>query len=384
MNELAEKRDYYEVLGVQKNASDADIKKAYRKLAKQYHPDTNQGNKESEQKFKEATEAYEVLSDANKRAKYDQFGHAAFDPSSGGGFNGGFDFGDMGDIFGDIFGDFFGGGSRRNSPNAPSKGADIRASIHIKFEEAVFGVDKEIKVTTSEPCDTCHGTGAKPGTSPEQCPACKGAGQVRFNQQTLFGTVASVRACSQCQGTGKIIKEKCSDCSGTGYVRENKTIDVSIPAGIDHGQSLRLRGKGEPGRNGGPRGDIILTIYVESHKYFERHDMDIYYTMLISFTQAALGAELEVPTLDGPVNYEMKPGTQTGTRFRLRGKGVPRLNNSKVRGDQYVTVVIDVPTKLNEKQIELLKEFAEVSNDDINKPSEKKKKWYDKVKDVFE
>lgn len=384
---MAEKRDYYEILGVSKSASEADIKKAYRKLAKQYHPDTNPGDSVSEHKFKEATEAYEVLSDSGKKAKYDQFGHAAFDQSAGaGGFRGGFDFGDMNDVFGDIFGDFFGGGSRRQNSNAPQKGANLRANIKLSFEEAIFGVEKDIQVTTSDPCDTCHGSGAKPGTSPEQCPTCHGSGQVRYNQQTLFGTVASVKTCSHCQGSGKVIKDKCSDCQGSGFVRKNKKISVSIPEGIDNGQSIRLKGKGEPGKNGGPRGDILLTIYIEPHAHFERHDVDIHYTMLISFAQAALGAELEVPTIDGNVKYEMKAGTQTNTRFRLKGKGVPRLNNPKVRGDQYVTVIIDVPRELTERQMELLKEFESLSKSNPNDSTggDKKKKWYDKVKDVFE
>jgi len=380
---VADKRDYYEILGIDKSASESEIKKAYRKLAKKYHPDMNPGDQEAEVKFKEATEAYEVLSDPEKKAKYDQFGHSAFSNGAGGGFQGGFDFNDMGDIFGDIFGDFFGGGSRRANPNAPRKGANIRTNINLEFEEAVFGADKEIGINISEVCDTCKGNGAKPGTSPEQCPTCRGTGQVRYNQQTLFGNVSSIRTCNHCQGTGKIIKEKCSDCHGSGYVKKFKKILVNIPAGIENGQSIRLRGKGEPGANGGPRGDLILTVYVKPHNYFERRGFDIYYTMPISYTQAALGAELEVPTLDGKVKYEMKPGTQTHTRFRLRGKGVPNLNNEKVRGDQYVTVVIDVPKKLNEKQKELLMEFAKASGDNINN-IHKKKSIFDKVKDAFE
>ncbi len=382
---MAEKRDYYETLGVQKGASDTEIKKAYRKLAKQYHPDTNPGDSVSEHKFKEATEAYEVLSDSNKRAQYDQFGHAAFENGGGaGGFRGGFDFGgDMGDIFGDIFGDMFGGG-RRQSSNAPQKGVNIRANIRLKFEEAVFGVEKEIQMNIADPCETCNGTGAKAGTQPEQCPTCQGAGQVRYNQQTLFGTMSSVKTCNHCQGTGKIIKEKCSDCQGSGFVRKNKKMSVAIPEGIDNGQSIRLKGKGEPGKNGGPRGDILLTVYVEPHPFFERQDTDIFYTMPINFTQAALGAELEVPTIDGNVKYEIKPGTQTNTRFRLKGKGVPRINNPKIRGDQYITVIVDVPQNLTERQVELLKEFAAISKENNNDNSDKKKKWYDKVKDVFE
>lgn len=382
---MAEKNDYYDTLGVSKNASEAEIKKAYRKLAKQYHPDTNPGDKVSEHKFKEATEAYEILSDSNKRAQYDQFGHAAFENggAGAGGFRGGFDFSDMGDVFGDIFGDFFGGG-RRQSANSPTKGENLRANIKLTFKEAVFGTEKEIQINTADPCDKCHGTGAKVGTSPENCSVCNGVGQVRYNQQTLFGTVSSVRTCSRCQGSGKIIKEKCPECHGTAYVRSNKKISVTIPEGIDNGQSIRLRGKGEPGKNGGPRGDILLTIYVEPHEFFERNGIDIYHTMNISFTQAALGAELEVPTIDGNVKYEMKAGTQTNTRFRLRGKGVPKINNPKLRGDQYITVIVDIPKKLSERQIELLKEFEAISNSETYETTDKKKKWYDKVKDVFD
>jgi molecular chaperone DnaJ len=380
---MADKRDYYEVLGVSRDANETDIKKAYRKLAKQYHPDMNPGDENAEHKFKEASEAYEVLSDADKRAKYDQFGHAAFSGGGGPGA-GGFEYSDMGDIFGDIFGDFFGGGSSRRNQNAPRKGNNIRANIQLEFEEAVFGVEKEIQLTVSDECTTCNGTGAKKGTQPETCSTCNGTGQVRYNQQTLFGTVASARTCSTCHGTGKVIKERCETCHGNGYIKQTKKISVSIPAGIDNGQSIRLKGKGEPGINGGPRGDILLTIYVKEHKLFERNGLDIYYTMPISFTQAALGAQLEVPTLDGNVKYDIKPGTQTNTRFRLRGKGVPRINNSNVRGDQYITVFVDVPKKLNSKQEELLKEFAKISSDEVNNPNTKKKKWFDKVKDVFE
>jgi len=378
---LADKKDYYDVLGVTKNANEAEIKKAYRKLAKQYHPDGNPGDEEAEHKFKEATEAYEVLGDSEKKAKYDQFGHAAFSNGGGGGA-GGFNYSDMGDIFGDFFGDFFGGGSRRRNPNAPTKGADLRASIQLDFEEAVFGVDKDIQITISETCDTCSGSGAKAGTSAETCAVCHGSGQVRFNQQTLFGTVQNVRTCNSCGGSGKTIKEKCTTCYGSGFVKQKKKISVSIPAGIDHGQTIRLKGKGEPGTNGGPRGDILLTIYVKAHKVLERRGVDVFYDMSISFVQAALGAEIEVPTLDGNVKYEIKAGTQTHTRFRLRGKGVPHLNNSKSRGDQYVTVIIDVPKKLNAEQQEKLREFAEISSDDINQP-DKKKSFFDKVKDAF-
>jgi molecular chaperone DnaJ len=382
---LADKRDYYETLGISKDATDTDIKKAYRKLAKKYHPDMNPGDESAEHKFKEATEAYEVLSDSSKRSKYDQFGHAAFGNGAGGagGFSGGFDFSDVGDMFGDIFGDFFGGGgSRRRNANAPTRGASVKTSVTLDFKEAVFGVEKEIDVTISENCEECSGTGAKKGTSAETCPQCNGSGQVRYNQQTMFGNITSVKTCNRCNGAGKIIKEKCASCHGSGYVRKKKKIVVDIPAGIDNGQSIRLKGKGEPGTNGGPRGDLLVTVYIKQHEFFEREGNNIYYTLPISFAQAALGAELEVPTIDGKVKYEIKEGTQTHTRFRLRGKGVPHLRNPKVRGDQYITVVVDVPKKLNEKQKELLKEFSNTFGDSVKEG--KKKKWYDKVIDAFE
>lgn len=380
---MADKRDYYEVLGVGKESSDADIKKAYRKLAKKYHPDINPNDQESEHKFREATEAYEVLSDADKRKQYDQFGHSAFSQGGGpSGFGGGF--GDMGDMFGDIFSDFFGGGGRRAANNGPRKGSSLRASLEIKFEEAVFGTEKDINITVSDECDTCHGSGAKKGTHPETCSACGGSGQVRFNQQTILGTVASVRTCPDCQGSGKVIKEKCSDCHGSGYVKNKKKISVSIPAGIDNGQSIRLKGKGEPGENGGPRGDILLTMYVKPHKYFERHGNDIYYKMSISYAEAALGAEIEVPTLDGEVKYDISPGTQTGTRFRLRGKGVPYINSNKARGDQYVDVVVKTPTNLNDTQKDLLRQFAEASGETGEFGDSKKKGFFNKMKDAFE
>jgi molecular chaperone DnaJ len=383
---MADKRDYYEVLGVSKDANDTEIKKAYRKLAKKYHPDMNNGDADSDHKFKEATEAYEVLSDSEKRGKYDQFGHSAFANGGGaGGFNGGFDFNDMGDIFGDIFGDFFGGGGRRSRHDMPTKGANIRASMNLEFEEAVFGVEKDIQLNVSDECETCKGTGAKKGTTPETCPQCNGAGQVRYNQQSLFGTVSSVRTCNVCGGSGKVVKEKCSDCGGAGYIKRRKKIAVSIPAGIDNGQTIRLKGKGEPGANGGPRGDILLTIYVKAHEFLERSGTDIHYVMPITFAQAALGAELEVPTIDGKVKYEIKAGTQTHTKFRLRNKGVPYLNNSKLRGDQYITVIVKTPEKLNDKQKELLKEFYNISGEDVSSTEPKKKKGiFDKVKDVFE
>ena len=373
---MAQKRDYYEVLGVSKGASDSEIKSAYRKLAKKYHPDMNPGDKEAEAKFKEASEAYAVLSDADKRRQYDQFGHAAFDGGAGGA--GGFDFGgmDMGDIFGDIFGDFFGGGRSRGQSNGPMKGQNIRTSVRITFEEACFGVDKEIDVTLKEECATCHGTGAKPGTSPETCKKCGGKGQVVFTQQSLFGVVRNVQACPDCHGTGKIIKERCSDCSGSGYISKRKKISVSIPAGIDNGQCVRIRDKGEPGVNGGQRGDLLVEVVVSRHPIFQRQDRDIFSTAPITFAQAALGGDVRIKTVDGEVIYTVKPGTQTNTRVRLRNKGVPSLRNKQVRGDHYVTLVVEVPTKMNSEQKELLKAFDKAMYGEKNEdetPSDEKK-----------
>ena len=359
---MADKRDYYEVLGVDKSADDATLKKAYRKLAKKYHPDVNPGDKEAEAKFKEATEAYTILSDPEKRKQYDQFGHAAFENGgggAGGGF-GGFDFNgaDMGDIFGDIFGDLFGGGSRsRRANNGPMKGQNVRVSVHLTFEEACFGTEKEIELNIKEDCAKCHGTGAKPGTQPETCSKCGGKGQVVFTQQSLFGVVRNVQACPDCHGTGKIIKDRCPDCGGSGYISRRKKISVSIPAGIDNGQSIRIRDKGEPGINGGPRGDLLVQVIVGRHPIFQRQDYDIYSTAPITFAQAALGAEVRIKTIDGDVMYTVKPGTQTDTRVRLRGKGVPTTRNKQVRGDHYVTLVVQVPTKMNAEQKELLKAF---------------------------
>ena len=362
-----QKRDYYEVLGISKTADDAEIKKAYRVLAKKYHPDMNPGDAEAEKKFKEASEAYAVLSDPEKRRQYDQFGHAAFEGGGAGGF-GGFDFNsaDFGDIFGDIFGDFFGGGRRRGANNGPMKGANIRTSVRITFEEAVFGVSKEIELTLKDECATCHGTGAKPGTSPETCTKCGGKGQVVFTQQSFFGTVRNVQSCPECNGTGKVIKEKCADCHGTGYIANRKKIQVSIPAGIDNGQSVRIRDKGEPGTNGGPRGDLLVEVIVARHTIFQRQDYNIFSTVPISFAVAALGGDVVVDTVDGKVIYEVKPGTQTDTKVRLKGKGVPSLRNKEVRGDHYVTLVVQTPEKLSGEAKELLKQFDALTGDSLN------------------
>ena len=392
------KRDYYEVLGVSKDADDAAIKKAYRALAKKYHPDMNPGDAEAEKKFKEASEAYAVLSDAEKRRQYDQFGHAAFEGGAGGaGGFGGFDFNgaDFGDIFGDIFGDLIGGGGRRGgrANNGPMKGANIRKSIRITFEEAVFGCKKELEVILKDPCTTCGGTGAKPGTSPETCPKCGGKGQVVYTSQSFFGTVQNVQTCPNCGGSGKVIKEKCTSCSGTGYTSSKKKIEVTIPAGIDNGQSVRIREKGEPGTNGGPRGDLLVEVNVSRHPIFQRQDMHIFSTVPISFAQAALGGDVKIQTVDGAVIYNVKPGTKTDTKVRLKGKGVPSLRNSAVRGDHYVTLVIQTPEKLSAEAKEALRRFDELSgnslhqNDSNPEKSEKKTKrkgFMDKVKEAFE
>lgn len=389
------KRDYYEVLGVDRNADDAALKKAYRALAKKYHPDMNPGDKEAEKKFKEASEAYAVLSDAEKRRQYDQFGHAAFEGGAGGGF-GGFDFNgaDFGDIFGDIFGDLFGGGRRGGrAGNGPMQGANIRKGVRITFEEAVFGCEKELEVVIKDPCTTCNGTGAKPGTSPATCPKCGGKGQVVYTSQSFFGTVQNVQTCPDCHGTGKIIKEKCSDCAGTGYVASKKTIQVSIPAGIDNGQSIRIRGKGEPGTNGGPRGDLLVEVTVSRHPVFGRQDMHIFSTAPISFAQAALGGDVRIKTVDGDVLYNVKPGTKTDTKVRLKGKGVPSLRNKQVRGDHYVTLVIQTPEKLSAEAKEALRKFDALTGNTLNqdidfektdKKKGKKKGFMDKLKESFE
>lgn len=386
-----EKRDYYEVLGVSKTADAAEIKKAYRQLAKKYHPDANPGDKEAEKKFKEASEAYAILSDAEKRKQYDQFGHAAFEGGGAGGFD--FNSADFGDIFGDIFGDLFGGGGGfggfsgfgggRRNPNQPMQGANLRTSVRITFMEAVNGCEKEIELVLKDPCKTCGGTGAKPGTSPETCKKCNGSGQVVYTQQSMFGMVRNVQACPECGGTGKVIREKCPSCRGAGYIAQKKKIAVSIPAGIDDGQSIRIRGKGEPGTNGGPRGDLLVEVRVSAHPTFQRQDFNVYSTAPISFAQAALGGEIRISTVSGDVLYEVKPGTQTDTRVRLRGKGIPTLRNKDVRGDHYVTLVVQTPTQLSAEAKELLRKYDDAVSGRTS-GEKKKKSFKDKLKETFE
>lgn len=378
------KRDYYEVLGVPKDADDAALKKAYRVLAKKYHPDANPGDKEAEAKFKEASEAYSVLSDPEKRRQYDQFGHAAFDGGTGGaGGFGGFDFSgaDMGDIFGDIFGDFFGGGRSRGRSNGPMRGANLRTGVRITFEEAVFGCQKEIELNLKDECPKCHGTGAKPGTSPVTCPKCNGKGKIVYTQQSFFGQVQNVQTCPECGGTGKVIKEKCPDCYGTGYKTVRKKFKVSIPAGIDNGQCVRMAGGGEPGINGGERGDLLVEAVVSQHPIFKRQDTSIYSTVPISFARAALGGTIRIKTVDGEVEYEVRPGTQTDTKVRLKGKGVPSLRNRNVRGDHYVTLVVQVPERMTQAQKEALKRFDEAMNGVASEEGKPKKKGF---KEFFE
>ncbi|MBR6677433.1 MAG: molecular chaperone DnaJ [Oscillospiraceae bacterium] len=360
---MADKRDYYEVLGLQKGASTDDIKKAYKKMARQYHPDLNPGDKAAEEKFKEINEANEILSDPEKKARYDQFGFAGVDPSYGagagggaGGF-GGFDFGDLGDIFGSFFGGGFGGGSRAN-PNAPQRGDSIRMALTLTFEEAAFGCKKAVTVERTESCDSCRGTGCEPGTTPEVCPTCGGRGVVQQRKQTPMGVFSTSAPCPNCGGKGKIIHKPCKDCHGTGNERKRKTIQVDVPAGIDDGQTISLRGQGHAGKNGGPSGDLLIVITVRPHDLFRRDGTSVLCEAPITFAQAVLGAELEIPTIDGRVKYTLPEGTQSGTTFRLKGKGIPLLHG-RGRGDQYVTVYIETPRNLTREQKQKLKEFSE-------------------------
>ncbi|MDL2288919.1 molecular chaperone DnaJ [Oscillospiraceae bacterium OttesenSCG-928-F05] len=384
---MAEKRDFYEVLGLQKGASEDEVKRAYRKLAKTYHPDVNPGDKDAEQKFKEVGDAYSVLSDPEKKSRYDQFGHAGVDPSYGaggggydgfGGFGGGYDF-DLGSIFENFFGGGFGGGGASRA-NAAVRGDNIRAVVMLAFDEAAFGCEKEVSVRRTEDCATCHGTGAEKGTEADVCPTCHGAGQVRQSRRTALGMMQTVDVCPTCNGRGKVIKSPCSVCHGSGQTQKQRTLKVKIPAGIDDGQTISLRQEGHAGQNGGPAGDLLVTAQVRPHPLFTRDGTAVHCEMPVTFMQAALGAELEVPTLDGKVRYTMPEGTQNGATFRLKGKGIPRLGGG-ARGDQFVRVFVEVPKHLNAKQKDILRQFADATNDD--KHFEKRKGFFDKVRDLF-
>ncbi|WP_096270631.1 molecular chaperone DnaJ [Paucisalibacillus globulus] len=370
------KRDYYEVLGLEKNASKEEIKKAYRKLARQYHPDVNK-EPDAADKFKEAKEAYETLSNEQKRAQYDQFGHAGMDGQGFGGFGGGQDFGGFGDIF-DMF--FGGGGGRRRDPNAPQQGADLQYTMILDFEESIFGKETDIMIPRDEECATCHGSGAKPGTKPKSCSHCNGSGQLNTEQNTPFGRVVNRRVCHHCNGTGKIIPEKCATCSGDGTVKKNKKIHINIPAGIDDGQQIRVAGKGEPGKNGGPAGDLYVVIQVRRHEFFTREGDNIFCELPLTFTQAALGDEVEVPTVHGKVKLKIPAGTQTGKTFRLKGKGSPNVRGYG-NGDQHIKVRIVTPTKLTDRQKELLREFNEIAGND--KTEEQEDSIFQKFKRAF-
>ncbi len=378
---MADKRDYYEVLGVQKSATDADIKKAFRTMAKKYHPDMNPGNKEAEAKFKEVNEAYEVLSNPDKKAKYDQFGFAGVDPSYGagnggagyGGF-GGFDAGGFGDIFDTFFGGGFGGSSARS--NAPRQGSDIEIVADLTFEEAAFGCKKEISFKRVELCPDCNGSGAKKGTSPEVCPDCKGTGQVKRMQRTMLGNIMTSQPCSRCGGKGKTIKEHCPTCSGNGRIQKNKKIKLDIPEGIDHGQYLQKRGFGNAGSNGGPYGDLLIGIRIRPHAIFKREGANVHCTVPIAFADAALGAELDIPTIHGPVSYKIPEGTQTGTSFTIKGKGIKKVLG---KGDHIFKVVVDVPKNLSKEQKKALKTFADMDM----KNNTNKESFFEKVKNIF-
>ena len=364
---------------MQKGATDAEIKKAYRKLAKENHPDLNPGNAEAEARFKEANEAYEILSDSEKRSRYDQFGFAGVDPNYGagggyGGFDGSFDFGDLGDIFGSFFGGGFGGGTRTR--NGPQRGESLRMAVTVSFEEAAFGCEKDVPIERVEQCDKCSGSGAAPGTSPETCTHCGGSGQVQQRRQTPMGVFATTATCTKCGGQGKIIHQPCSDCRGSGRTHKRRTVKVSIPEGIDNGQTISLRGQGHAGKNGGPSGDLLITVMIKPHELFRRDGTSVFCEAPITFTQAVLGAELEIPTIDGKVKYTIPEGTQTGTVFRLRGKGIPVLNG-RGRGDQYVTVTIETPRDLNKEQKEALRKFSETLGEGNY---EKQKSFFKKFK----
>lgn len=378
---MSTKRDYYEILGVSKGVDEKELKKAYRKLAMKYHPDRNPDNKEAEEKFKEINEAYEVLSDPEKRQRYDQFGHDGVNGQFGGGQGFGGGFGGFEDIFGDVFGDIFGGGfgGSRSRRRGPERGADIKQRVSIRFEDAAFGKKIEIKLNRTEECDECHGSGAKNSSGKKTCPTCGGTGQVRSVQRTPFGNIQSTRTCSHCNGEGEIIENPCPKCHGKGHTRKVKTIEVDIPAGIDDGQMIKVSGQGEVGSKGGPRGDLYIVVNIKEHEFFTRDGFDVYFEMPITFPQAALGDEIEVPTLDGKVKYTIPEGTQTGTVFRLREKGIQKLRGHG-RGDQFVKVVVDTPRKLNERQKELLRQFAQECGEEVH---EKKKSFGQKIENFF-
>ncbi len=381
---MADKKDYYEVLGVDRSAGEDEIKKAYRKMAKKYHPDLHPGDAEAEKNFKEVNEAYEVLSDSEKKSRYDQFGHAGVDPNFGAGGGGGFggfggaDFGDLGDIFGSFFGGGFGGG-RRADPNAPRRGNDTSASVVLSFEEAAKGCAKKIKVTRIENCEECNGSGAEKGTKPTTCSACHGTGRINVVQRTPFGQMQTQRACDACRGTGKHIEKPCKTCNGKGRIRHTTEREINIPAGVDDGQYIRVGGAGDMGVNGGPAGDLNVNISVRPHPIFERDGFDVFCEIPVTFTQAALGADIVVPTLDGKVKFTIHEGTQPGDEFKLKGKGIQRLRYSG-RGDQYVRIVVEVPKNLNNKQKDLLKQFEDSTDDDCYKT---RKSFFDKVKEFF-
>ncbi|MFA6947803.1 MAG: molecular chaperone DnaJ [Eubacteriales bacterium] len=378
-----EKRDYYEVLGLSKGAGDDEIKKAYRQLAKKYHPDMNPGDTAAEQKFKEVNEAYSVLSDSEKKARYDQYGHAGVDPQMGGGYGdaggfGGFDFSDLGDIFGSFFGGGSGGSSSARR-NAPQRGEDIGARVTISFEEAAFGCKKDVTYNRIQKCPECGSTGAAKGSGAETCPTCHGTGTVRVSQRTALGMFQTTRSCDNCHGTGKIIKNPCPNCSGKGYIRISKKLEVNIPAGIDDGERIALRGQGNDGRNGGGAGDLIIQVSVRSHSIFERDGSNIYCEVPITFAQAALGADIEIPTLEEDTTYTIPEGTQTGTSFTMRGKGIPVINSSR-RGDLIFRVTVEVPKNLSNEQKDIIRAFAQSCGDQNHA---KQKKWSDSIKDFF-
>jgi len=373
---VPEKRDYYEVLGVPRTATEEELKKAYRTLAKKYHPDLNPDNKEAEAKFKEANEAYAVLSDADKRRNYDQYGHAGVDGQGFGGFEGGFNI-DLEDLFGNLFGGFGGGGRRRSGPQ---RGANLKYRMNLDFMEAAFGVERQITINKEDHCDTCKGTGTRDGSAPEKCGACGGTGQVSQRQQTMFGTVMTSRPCPTCRGTGNLIKDPCPSCSGRGLRQKSKPLNVKVPAGINEGEMLTVRGEGEPGTLGGPYGDLYIEIHIRPHPVFERNGTNTACEIPITFPQAALGAEIEVPTIDGPYKYRIKEGTQPGDTFTIRGKGIPHLNRNNIRGDHIFRVVLEVPKHLSDSQKEILQQFDQTCTD---KNYVKRGSFFSKLKEIF-